>query len=411
MERGEGWGFGWGGPNLLRGVLAAPQVAHDPVAGRPAEPGVFGVGGDPLEVTQVPLVLQAALVGHVLPVHPGDKGAAGGTLVTPPPQHPAAPYSAPNPCTHAVPVPNPIASPTLSPPSPSIHGVPKPLVFPKPPVSPNPRCPQLPVGFGATPDLLSSCCMKFSAVTSWYITCSCPGLRSGPAPRARGRPFSKAKPWRKACSSCSALRRSSAFSISLEMFRLSASSFRAANFTSLRRGAGAPDHSRPRAPSARRLSAGNLLRRSPNQLAKPPAGLTFTSAAGARSCPCSLSTFSSMPFITFSSMAECPVAPADDPAPRVSGPDGALRGPPAVLVAPPVVTAVTAVTVEAALGSSPREDPPVLPAALVGSLVGLPWGLRAALAGGGGGARGGVLPPGGRPLPPALPCSPMEPEE
>lgn len=52
-------------------------MAHDAIAGQAAEPGVFGVGGDPAEVTELPLALQAALVGHVLPVHPGDNAASG----------------------------------------------------------------------------------------------------------------------------------------------------------------------------------------------------------------------------------------------------------------------------------------------------------------------------------------------
>lgn len=45
-----------GGPHLVGGLLAAPQVPHDAVA------------------AQIPFVLQAALIGRVLPIHPMGGG-------------------------------------------------------------------------------------------------------------------------------------------------------------------------------------------------------------------------------------------------------------------------------------------------------------------------------------------------
>lgn len=75
-----------GGPHLVRGL---PQVSHDAVAGRAAEPGFFGVGGDPPEVTKLPLVLQAGLVGDILPVHPEGRQRSGGhPTLTPTPRGP-----------------------------------------------------------------------------------------------------------------------------------------------------------------------------------------------------------------------------------------------------------------------------------------------------------------------------------
>lgn len=65
-----------GTAHLLRGLLAAAEVADDAIAEGPEEPGVFGVMWDPLQLQQLILLLQPAVERRLLPVHPA--GTAGG---------------------------------------------------------------------------------------------------------------------------------------------------------------------------------------------------------------------------------------------------------------------------------------------------------------------------------------------
>ena len=158
------------------------------------------------------------------------------------------------------------------------------------------------------PHLLSSCCMKLSERAPLYMTASCPWAWSITTSQEWPRPDLSTY----ALSSSRALLSPSAFSIRVEMFRPSTPSLHLeAIFTeSLPTDGMLIFHSFfssfALVPSVLRLRAGSLLFFRPNQLAMPLEAFCLTSVlCTPRSCSCSFNTFSSMPFITFCSMADC----------------------------------------------------------------------------------------------------------